>query len=194
MTLEGAIAHFGLAAIFLGAGTEGEAAAVAGGIVAHRQIIPLWQVTLAVYAGSLAAGQILFLVARSARDSSWMRSLTAKPAYQTVTRALERSPIRFILTYRFIFGVRTLTPLILGSSQLPALRFATLNAVAASLWTVVFTGLGYVFGKSVEHLFGRLASMHHMILTGVVVIIVLTIGLLVRRRYLAHRRDPAGHR
>ena len=194
MTLEAAIAHFGLAAIFLGAGTEGEAAAVAGGIVAHRQILPLWQVALAVYAGSLAAGQILFLVARSARDSGWMRRLTAKPAYQTVTRALEKSPIRFILTYRFIFGVRTLTPLILGSSQLPALRFAVLNAVAASLWSVVFTGLGYVFGKSVEHLFGRLPSLHHLILTGAVVAAVLVAGLVIRRAYLARKPDAAGPR
>lgn len=191
MTIETAIAHYGLLAIFLGSGTEGEAAAVAGGIVAHRQILPLWQVALATYAGSLAAGQILFLVARSARDSAWMRRLTAKPAYQTVTRALEQRPIRLILTYRFIFGVRTLTPLILGSSQVSALRFAILNALAAILWTAVFTGLGYVFGKSVEHLFGRLASTHHLILIGAVAAAVLVVGLLIRRGLIARRTARA---
>jgi hypothetical protein len=46
MTIDSLIAHYGLAAIFLGAGTEGEAAAVAGGIVAHRKLIALWQVGL----------------------------------------------------------------------------------------------------------------------------------------------------
>ncbi|CAN5366708.1 hypothetical protein BH09PSE1_BH09PSE1_05680 [soil metagenome] len=189
MTIDSAVAHYGLLAIFFGAGTEGEAAAVAGGLVAHRGLIPLWQVALAVYAGSLVAGQVLFLVARSARDSGWMRRLTARSAYRTVTKALERRPVSFILTYRFIFGVRTLTPLILGSSQVSGARFAALNALAAALWSVVFTGLGYGFGKGVERLFGHLPSVHHMILIGVAAVIVVAAAFGARRIFLARTRE-----
>lgn len=186
MSFESAIAQFGLLAIFLGAGTEGEAAAVAGGLVAHRQLIPLWQVGLASFAGSLTTGQVLFLLTRSGRESALMCKLSAKPAYQTVTRALEKRPLGFILVYRFIFGVRTLTPLILGGSQLSAARFAVLNAVAAALWAAVFTGLGYGFGTGIESLFGRLHPTHHLILIGVVLLTGLLAAFIGRQWLRAH--------
>lgn len=189
MTLESTIAHYGLIAIFIGAGTEGEAAAVAGGMVAHRHIIPLWQVALATFSGSLVAGQILFAVARSARDRAWVQGLTSKPAYLTVTRALEQRPVIFILTYRFIFGIRTLTPLVLGGSQVSASRFAALNVAAAALWAAVFTGLGFVFGKGVEHLFGHLPSLHHLISIGVVVVAVLALAWIARQWFHGPRRQ-----
>jgi membrane protein DedA with SNARE-associated domain len=169
MTIEGLISHYGLAAIFLGAGTEGEAAAVAGGLVAHRQLIPLWQVGAAVYAGSLLAGQALFLAGRRFRDTPWIRKQTGRPIYATVLRALERRPVGYILIYRFVFGVRTLTPLVLGGTQIPTLRFTLLNALAAAIWSAVFTGLGYGFGKTVERLFGRLPSGPHLVMIAIVV-------------------------
>lgn len=181
MTIDSLIAHYGLAAIFLGAGTEGEAAAVAGGIVAHRKLIPLWQVGAAVFAGSLLAGQILFLAARRFRDAPWIRKQTARPVYATVLRALEKRPVGYILIYRFIFGVRTLTPLVLGGTRISTARFSALNALAAALWSLVFTGLGYGFGKTVEHLFGRLPSDPNLILIGGVVAAIAALAFLIHR-------------
>ncbi len=172
MTIDNLIAHYGLAAIFLGAGTEGEAAAVAGGIVAHRQLIPLWQVGAAVYAGSLLAGEGLFLAGRRFRDMPWIRKQAARPISATVLSALERRPIGYILIYRFVFGVRTLTPLVLGGTRISALRFSLLNAIAAAIWSGVFTGLGYGFGKTVEHLFGHLPSGPHLAMIAAVIVIV----------------------
>jgi membrane protein DedA with SNARE-associated domain len=182
MSIDGLIAHYGLAAIFVVAGTEGEAAAVAGGIVAHRGIIPLWEVAIAVWSGSLLFGQILFLVARRFRDAPWIRKQTARRAYAAVVRALERRPVGYVLVYRFIFGVRTLTPLVLGASRISTARFSVLNAVAAALWAAVFTGLGYGFGKSVEQVFGHLPSMPHLAMIGGVVATILTVVYILHRR------------
>lgn len=50
--------------------------------------------------------QGLFLVARRFRDTPWIARQTARPAYATVVRALERRPTGFLLVYRFVFGVR----------------------------------------------------------------------------------------
>lgn len=182
MTIDSLIAQYGLAAIFVGAATEGEAAAVAGGIVAHRHLIPLWQVGVAVYLGTLLFAQLLFVVARRFRSTPWIARQTARPAYAKVLRALETRPTGFLLIYRFVFGVRALTPLVLGGSRVSTLRFSLLNAISALIWTVVFTGLGYAFGKSVERLFGRLPSGHHLAMIGGVVAAIVFVAWLVHRR------------
>lgn len=187
MTIDGLIAQYGLVGIFLGSGTEGEAAAVAGGLVAHRRLIPLWQVAAAVYFGQLLAGQILFLVARRFRDAPWIRKQTARPAYAKVLSALEKRPIGLILVYRFVFGVRTLTPLVLGGSRISTARFSVFNAVGAAIWATVFTGLGYGFGRTVEHLFGHLPSTPHLIMIGGVVVVVLILAWAFHRRGRAAR-------
>lgn len=182
MTIDGLIAQYGLFGIFIGSATEGEAAAVAGGLVAHRHLIPLWQVAAATYLGQLLAGQILFLAARRFRDAPWLRKQTSKPAYAKIARTLEKRPIGFILIYRFIFGVRTLTPLVLGSTRISTARFSLFNAVGAAVWAVVFTGLGFGFGKTVENLFGHLPSRPHLILIGAVIAAIAIIAYVLHRR------------
>lgn len=189
MSLDALIAQYGLLAIFIGSGTEGEAAAVAGGIVAHRNLIPLWQVATAIYGGSLLAGQGLFLAARRYRDAAWIQRQIARPGCAAIFRALERWPVGFILIYRFVFGVRTLTPLVLGASRISTTQFTVLNTVAAAIWASVFTGLGYVFGKTVEHLFGHLPSRPHLIMIGAVVLAVLLISYGLHRWRKAAQTD-----
>lgn len=162
MSLENLIAHFGIAAVFVGAASEGEAAAATGGFLAHRGLLPLWPVAAAVYAGALVSGQLMFVAGRISRTSPWIRRLTERPGYARVLAALDRRPVLLILAYRFIFGLKTLTPIVLGMSSIQAGRFAFLNAVAAAIWSLVFTTLGYWFGAGVERVFGRLPSLHHL--------------------------------
>ncbi len=42
MALDALIVRFGLPAVFIGAGIEGEPFAIAGGFLAHRHLVPLW--------------------------------------------------------------------------------------------------------------------------------------------------------
>jgi membrane protein DedA with SNARE-associated domain len=181
MSFETLVDKLGLLFLFVGSGTEGEAVAVAGGALAHRGILPLWQAGLAVFGGSLAQGQLLFLAGRCLRETTWVRRVTTKPAYGRVAKGLARHPIKLALSFRFLFGLRSLTPLVLGTSTVAALRFALLNVVGALIWATVFVGLGYVFGTGIERLFGRLPF--HIHLTAVVACaVVLLIGIWLWRR------------
>src|SRR5919198_895977 len=55
----------------------------------------------------------------------------------------------FILTFRFIYGVRNFSSFALGVSGLRFERFLVLNFIAAGIWGAAFVGAGYTFG----HLF-----------------------------------------
>ena len=61
---------------------------------------------------------------------------------------LKKYDIWFILTFRFLYGVRNVTPPALALAGVPHRRFAILNFFAAGIWAVSFAGAGYLFGQA----------------------------------------------
>ena len=184
MSIETLVAQYGLIALFAGAGLEGETVVVTGGVLAHRDLVPLWGAAAAAAGGSFMADQIFFALGRRYRDHPRVRRVMARPAFARALSTLERHPVGFILAFRFLYGLRTVSPIAIGTSQLPFGRFAALNAVAAIAWASLFTGLGYAFGEGIEELAGRFTP-HLPTLLGVaagVAAIALILRLILIRR------------
>lgn len=171
VSVEGLIAHYGLLALFLGAGLEGETVVVAGGVLAHRGLVPLPGAMAAAAAGSFVADQLFFLGGRRFRDHRWIVRVRNKPAFARALALMERYPVGFIFAFRFIYGIRTVSPVALGTSRVPERTFLAINAVAAIVWGVVFTAIGYVFGRGFERLLGRLRPSHTTLLVGIGVVV-----------------------
>ncbi|UAK23248.1 DedA family protein [Sphingomonas nostoxanthinifaciens] len=150
MAIDTIIAHYGLLAIFAGAGIEGEAVVITGGVLAHQGLLSLPGVALAAAAGSCCVDQIWFFLGRRFRDHPWIQAMTKRPAFARALRELERRPTGFIFAFRFIYGLRTVSPIAIGVSTVPARRFIPLNILAAALWAPLIAGLGFVFGKMLD--------------------------------------------
>ncbi len=168
MNVDALVQHYGLVALFVGAGLEGEAAVIAGGLLAHQGLIPLPGAMAAAAAGSFTADQGWFTVGRRLREHRWVARLRAKPAFARALHALERHPRGFIFAFRFIYGLRTVSPIAIGTSRVPQRLFLPVNAAAAAIWGVVFTTIGYLFGDAFERFVGRLHP-HGRVLWAVVV-------------------------
>ena len=89
------------------------------------------------------------------------------------THLLERYPTGFIFAFRFIYGVRTISPVAIGMSGVSAMKFVSINAVAALVWGSLFTGIGYLFGQGIEQTFGHLPLHHHVLIAAGVIIVLL---------------------
>ncbi|MBF0096318.1 MAG: DedA family protein [Magnetococcales bacterium] len=63
---------------------------------------------------------------------------------------LRRGEVPFILSYRFIYGVRNVSPFVVGVGGIPPLRFLLLNFIASALWAASFTLGGFFLGKVLE--------------------------------------------
>jgi membrane protein DedA with SNARE-associated domain len=183
MPFELIIARYGLAAICLGAGVEGETAVMAGGVLAHQQLISLPSVAIAAALGSFAADQGFFSIGRHYRDRPYVRKILGKPAAHRAISLLERYPDRFILAIRFLYGIRTLSPIAVGTSDIPRQRFMILNGVAAAFWALLFTAIGYELGDGLKALF------HHVHPFGRVLVaaLALTVAALLIFRTLCRR-------
>ncbi|WP_157219736.1 DedA family protein [Flavisphingomonas formosensis] len=190
MTLEGIVTHYGLLALFLGAGIEGETVALTGGFLAHQRLVPLGWAMVAVSAGSFVADQIFFMIGRRYRDHRWVRRFTDKPAFAKAYEMLEKRPVSFVLAFRFLYGLRVVSPLAIGTSALPMRRFTPLNAIAATVWGVSFTALGYIFGSAIERLTGDIRSIG-MVLIGAAIVGACLFALTYALRSRNRARPPA---
>jgi membrane protein DedA with SNARE-associated domain len=188
MAIETIIARYGLAAIFLGAGVEGEAVVVTGGVLAHAGLFPLWQAAIAATLGSCLVDQLWFGLARRFRDSRWVQAAARKPAFARAIGILERWPNSFIFGFRFIYGLRTVSPIAIGTSRIPAAKFVPLNALSAMIWAPVFTVLGYALGKAAGPFLSDVQSVGYGLAGGIVALVVLAVAI----GYVRRRRAQAG--
>ncbi|RWX75898.1 DedA family protein [Neorhizobium lilium] len=182
MSLETLISEYGPLAVFLGAGIEGETAVFLGGVFSHRQLFPFWQAATAAVFGSFLIDQAWFFAGRYANRLALVQRFMQTSAAARVNRLLEAHPTGFILAFRFIYGMRTVSPVIIGLTSVPALRFVVLNFIAALVWGIAITAIGYLFGNAVEALFGRLKLHVHLLIA--LVVIATSIGLVA---WLLHR-------
>ncbi len=151
------VQQFGPWAIALGAGFEGETAAVAGGVMAHRGLMPVWAAFLATAFGAFVADELFFLLGRRFRDRPFVVRTRQRPTFAKAMGFIERHPDAYILVFRFLYGLRTVSPIALGLTRVPYRRFAALNAVAALIWAAVFTAIGFHFGPVVDRVLDALA-------------------------------------
>ena len=183
MSVEHLIAQYGLAGLFLGAGFEGETVTVIGGLMAHHGLLSYWPAVLAAGAGSFVADQVFFLIGRRFRGHGLVRKAQARPAFARALAAFERHPVIFTFAFRFLYGLRTVSPIAIGTTRLRTTTFLAINALAGAVWGLAFVSLGYFCGQAAEALFGRIHALAPLIcgVAGAAVLIGLAVHFLHTR-------------
>jgi len=95
-----------------------------------------------------------------------------RPAFAKALVTLEHHPVLFIMGFRFLYGLRTISPIAIGTSHIRSQTFFLLNALAAIVWAVLFTGVGYGFGGGIERLLDKSLSAGRLLPIAVLVIVV----------------------
>ena len=176
--MEELVLRYGLIAIVLGAGIEGEPFALAGGILAHRHWLPLWLAIVAAIAGSCLIDQAWFHLSRRFKHNRHVQAITTRPAFARSLALLDRHPRWFVLLFRFAYGVRAVAPVAIGFSSVPARMFVPLNILAAGVWGAGFTVLGYCLGPAFEAAEARYGTTIGIAAVG---LSILAIALALRR-------------
>jgi membrane protein DedA with SNARE-associated domain len=167
--LETLIQQYGYLAIVVGTLLEGETVVLLGGFAAHRGYLDLAGVIAAAFAGSLLGDSIYFEIGRR----KGMAFLEKRPAWRnSVARVLQmvhKHQTLLIFTFRFLYGIRTVTPFALGASGVSRARFLPLNLVSAALWAGVFGTLGYVLGNTMEAVLGDVRRYERAVFAAIMV-------------------------
>lgn len=187
--MEQLIATYGYPAITLGTFFEGETIVLVAGYLASRDYLVLQWVIVCAFLGSWAGDSLYFFIGRRWGDRllSW-RPQWREPAERALG-LLHRYHTIFILSFRFFYGLRTVSPFVIGMSKVTTPRFLMLNFIASVVWASTFCTAGFLLGTVLESV---LAEVEHyeMIVLGVIVAVGL-VAWLIHMRVARHRRKTA---
>ena len=172
---------FGYLAVFLGSLVEGESIVLTAGFLAYKGFFSLPAIIVITFTGSLLADQTLFFVGRRYGPGFIERRPKWRAASKRVFDHLHRHNVLFILSFRFIYGFRVVTPIIIGASGVAIKRFAILNFIAAAIWSVLscYAGymLGYFFADTISDFLANM-NVYQRYIIGILVAVIAVLFLL----------------
>ena len=186
MNLETIISQFGYPALIIGLLLEGETVLVLGAFLAHRGYLNLPLVIALGCVVSFSADQFFFWLGR-AQGSRFLESRPRwKPHVEKARSLLGRNPDMLSLGVRFMYGLRTVLPFVMGMSKFDPKRFALFDFLSSALWSLTFGLAGKLIGHAVEAIFADVRAHE---LTVAAWIIILGGMVWLYRKYLNRKQE-----
>ena len=186
--LDSFVRNYGYWALLVGTFIEGETILMLGGLSAQLGYLDLSLVMVVAFIGSFSGDQFYFIVGRLkgaellAKHQRWHTRVNKVHCY------LERYHDLIMLGFRFVYGIRIMTPFVLAMNPgIRTGRFVVLNAIGAAIWSVVVAGGGYLFGHALELVLSDIKHYEQVIMIGMA---VLGLGLWFFHKYRSKKDNP----
>jgi membrane-associated protein len=131
-----------------------ETAVVTAGVLAGSGRMSLPLIIVLAASGAFAGDNTSYLIGRHYGEPAKRRFFSGKKARERIHWAelqLHERGGELIVVSRFIPAGRTVVTLSAGGLRMPWRRFATFDAIAAMVWALYASLLGYFGGRAFEH-------------------------------------------
>ncbi|MDR1946111.1 MAG: DedA family protein [Desulfovibrio sp.] len=155
---------------------EGETIVILAGMTAKSVGLEPHFIALSAFCGSFASDQVMFSLGKHKGVYVLAKFPRIAKNMDKAARLFRKYDTAMILGFRFIYGVRNITPIMLGISGVTHKKFFLLNAVGAGAWALTFTYGGHYAGQAFMGLMDRVG---HGILY--ILLAVLVVALIIWR-------------
>jgi membrane protein DedA with SNARE-associated domain len=167
MPLEHIITQFGYPALVAGLLLEGETSLVLGSFMAHRGYLNLSVVILLGTIVSFVSDQFFFWLGRL-KGRPFLESRPRwKLPVEKATSLLGRNLQVLAFGIRFMYGLRTVLPFVMGMSRFDPKRFALFDLIGAILWSLTFGLAGQLIGHVMSLILEDIKEHEHTIAIGI---------------------------
>ncbi|MBM3610869.1 MAG: DedA family protein [Alphaproteobacteria bacterium] len=164
-----------------GALLEGEMVLILAGAVAYHGYMALPLVMLISFVGATIHDIILFFVGRFLGSKILNHPFRWQKKIQRIATLIHKYDHYFIMSFRFIYGIRTITPILVGSGSINFKRYFSLIIISAAIWAIAVSYIGYSFAMGLEAILAHFDTVKKYLAMGVI-LIVGGIYLFMRRR------------
>src|SRR3954463_1302514 len=166
---------------------EGETFVLFAAFAAAQGLLNPALLFLATWLGSFSGDQTYFWIGRDFGVRLLNRFPKWRYGVESALYWLERYNTGFILSFRFIYGVRNFSSFAMGMSAVHWKRFMILNFLAAGVWGASFVAVGYFLGHAFRAVLGHLVRSFSLVMLIAFVVFAVAVWLFHR---LQKRRRP----
>ncbi|SBV99597.1 conserved membrane hypothetical protein [uncultured delta proteobacterium] len=178
---------YGYIALAAGAFLEGEFIVILAGLLAHQGYLSPVPAALCAFGGSLASDQLMFYLGRWKGNAVLHRFPRLERNAPKARELLDRYETPLILGFRFVYGIRNVTPVLLGMGRVNHWKFLVLNTVSAGIWASACIAAGYFLGRAAT---AFLQGHPHADKIALGVVVALALAIWAWRRMAGKRRPP----
>ncbi len=141
--------QYGYVILFVWSILEGETGLVMAGVLSHTGDLNLGISIIVAGLGAFTGDQIYFYIGRYNKKyiMNFFRSHRRKFALANIL--LNKYGWMVIFIQRYLYGLRTVLPMFLGTTRYSGKKFAIINLLAAMVWAGITISLAYIFGEEI---------------------------------------------
>ena len=150
-----------------------------GGLAAQHGYLWFPLVVAVGSVGAFIGDQVFFFIGRRYGTRLLARFPRLARRAPRVNALLQRWDILAVLLVRFLYGLRTVGPIVIGASGIAAWRLALLNVFSAMIWACLVASVGYFAGQALERWGAHLEKVG--------VLLLMTAALAAAALWLLHQ-------
>lgn len=180
--------QYGYWAVLLGTIMEGETVLIAGGVAAKLELLNIWLVIGCAALGGFVGDQLFFAIGHRLGAAWFDRHPRWNRKIHRIRELVRRHENWLIVCCRFMYGMRILTPAVLGTCRVPRTKFMVLNAIGACVWGALFGTIGYLLGLTAQRWAQQIKAQFHWVILGALILVALGFAVHLLRYWLRAKR------
>lgn len=161
---------------------EGESFLLAASISAHYGYMNIYIIIALTIVCTQISDWFWFLTGRKGGDALIRKRPKIQKRIEFIYRFIDKYPYQVLFFYRFLYGFRSVMPLILGTSRVKTRHFLIFGLAGTFVWSIQFALLGYYFGSIIQaHLLSLKKYQYLFIYPVLLALIIIVTQFLIRR-------------
>ncbi|ESS72794.1 putative membrane-associated protein [Methyloglobulus morosus KoM1] len=145
----GWLKEYGYPILFLWSILEGELGLIMGGIMTHTGDMNYVMAIFVAGLGGFAGDQVYFYIGRYNKSYIQRKLHTQRRKFAIAHLLLKKYGWPIIFAQRYMYGLRTVIPMSIGTTKYPGKQFAIINLISAWVWAAITITPAYIFGAEI---------------------------------------------
>lgn len=141
--------EYGYIILFIWSFMEGETGLVIAGVMVHTEDMELFTAITVAGLGGFAGDQVYFYIGRYNRDYIHRKFKKQRRKIALATLLLRKYGWFIIFIQRYMYGLRTVIPMSIGTTKYSSRKYAIINLISAFIWASLTIVLAYIFGEEI---------------------------------------------
>jgi membrane protein DedA with SNARE-associated domain len=172
--------EYGYIVLFLWSILEGETGLIMAGIMSHTGDMVVGLAIFIAGLGGFVGDQIYFYIGRYNKKYINEKLKSQRRKFALAHLLLKKYGWPIIFVQRYMYGLRTVIPMAIGTTRYNAKMFAFINLISAFAWAAITIIPAYIFGEEILELL-KIAKEYWYLAIPLAIIVITTVYIYIQK-------------